>query len=560
MHRSLVRVSTIAAAFAAAFLSSAPVAAQRVAGVGDDAIVPGRGVVRITTLGQWTFFNERYGSNTPGRADGSIEPIGIDFSRDTLGVREFPELAGLQGDLRSVTGDAGHVLSLGSTRLDLRAQVTTTPILIEAGLTRRIVFTVQVPFVRTQSSGFFAVNPLGNEGNVGFNPALSFPAAAAQNVAMFTQFSAAASSLQASIDSCTANPASSPSCPTILAQEANARALIASSTTFAGDVNRIYSNSRFVPIRNTAAQLAIESRVAAFRAQYVSFGVNNIAAATTGPFPSQTRLTQFDAQTIITDPVSGLGADPIRTVSRSHFGDIDVGGKMLILDTFGNSTAKMSPRGLNLRASVGGVVRLPTGQDESPDNFIDLGAGQGQMDVEGRIFADVGIGSRFWQSFVVRYNNQLADQKDVRIIDLPELPLAPAYRRQRVERDLGNIFEFETTPRLIVNNFFSIAAHYVFRSKAEDKYSGTFVVPAAVTGFSDVTLDASTMNLETEQKEHRLGGGISFSNLYSVSQKKANLPFEVTYLRWQTVKGSGNVPKSFTDQIQLRLYTRLFGN
>ncbi|MFL5631186.1 MAG: hypothetical protein ACJ77T_08020, partial [Gemmatimonadaceae bacterium] len=72
--------------------------------------------------------------------------------------------------------------------------------------------------------------------------------------------------------------------------------------------------------------------------------------------------------------------------------------------------------------------------------------------------------------------------------------------------------------------------------------------------------DASTLNLETEQTEHRLGGGISFSNLFSFEEGKARLPFEVTYLHWQTVKGAGgNQPKFFTDQIQLRLYARLFG-
>jgi hypothetical protein len=161
---------------------------------------------------------------------------------------------------------------------------------------------------------------------------------------------------------------------------------------------------------------------------------------------------------------------------------------------------------------------------------------------------------------VVRYNNQLGDEEEMRIIDLPNKRLAGLYRRQMVERNLGNIFEFETSPRIVVNDFLAVSGHYVYRSKGEDEYTGTFVIPAAVTGFSDVTLDASTLNLETEQKEHRLGGGISFSNLFAFEQKKARIPFEVTYLHWQTVKGTGNVPKAFSDQIQLRLYTRLFGN
>ncbi len=562
MHRSLVRLSTVALAFTAVF--SSPTPAQRVLGIGDDALVLPRGVLRVRTLGQWTWFNERYGLNTPGRANGSLEPLGIDFALDTVGVREFPNLdngpTGLQQGLRALTGNPNFHLSLGSTRVDLRAHVTAIPFVVEAGLTRRFSLGIQIPYVHTRNSAFFSVNPSRMEGNLGFNPALAVPAALTQNQTMFTQFNTAATTLEATINACQANPAASPQCPALLAQEATARSLIATTRAFAAGVNAIYTTSPFVPIRNTDAQLAIEARVAFFRSTYAnSFGINTIT--TTGPFAAQNTLTLRDAQTILTEPRFGVEADQIRTVDRSHVGDIDIGGKFLILDTFGNTTAaRMQPHGLNFRASIGGVVRLPTGQAESPNNFIDIGGGQGQTDLEGRFFADVLVGSRFWQSFILRYNNQLGDDQFMRITDLPNHNLVPLYRRQKVKRNLGNIFEFETNPRIVLNNFFAVSGQYVYRSKSQDKYDGTFNIPAAVTGFSDITLDASTLNLETETKEHRLGGGISFSNLYDFEKKKASIPFEVTYLHWQTVKGSGNVVKAFTDQVQIRLYARLFGN
>jgi hypothetical protein len=206
------------------------------------------------------------------------------------------------------------------------------------------------------------------------------------------------------------------------------------------------------------------------------------------------------------------------------------------------------------------MFRLPTGQIESPDNFIDVGTGRGAKALEGRWFGDVLAGSHFWQSFVVRFNKPFSDTQVMRIIDLPNLELAPLYRRQTVNRQLGTAFEFETTPRVVINDFFSVSGQYVYRHKAQDHYTGTFTIPAATTGFADITIDASTLNLETETTEHRLGGGISFSNLYSFDQGRAKIPFEVTYLHWQTVKGAGgNQPKFFTDQVQLRLYARIFG-
>ena len=559
MRRLLVGVSTVALAFMAVFAN--PAGAQRVLGVGDDALVLPRGVFRFRTLGNWTWFNERYGKDTPGRPDGALEPLGIDFTLDTIGVRQFPNLIALQGGLQQLTGNPIWYPTLGNTVVNLRDHVTAYPFVVEAGLSNRFSVGIQVPYVRTETSAFFNVNTTGTQGNVGFNPALAVAAAATQNATMFTQFTTAANTLEGSVAACQANPAASPSCPALLANQANARALIANSRAFAGGVNQIYSTSPFVPIVGTDAQLAIEARVQAFKSLYSSFlGAGN-PITTNGPFASQGRLTVRDAQVILTNPAFGIAADPLQSVSRSHVGDIDIGGKFSVFDSFGRSTeARMSPKGLNFRTAVGVTFRLPTAQIESPNNFIDIGTGRKAKTVEGRWFGDVLLGSRFWQSFIVRFNKPFSDDQEMRIIDLPNQELAPLYRKQTIRRQVGTTFEFETAPRIVVNDFLSVSGWYMYRNKKQDDYTGTFTIPAAVTGFSDITIDAATLDLETAQTEHRLGGGISFSNVYSFEQGKAKVPFEVQYLHWQTVKGAGgNQPKFFTDQIQLRLYARIFG-
>jgi hypothetical protein len=559
MRRRLVSVSTVALAFIAVF--TPPASAQRVLGVGDDALVLPRGVFRFRTLGQWTAFNERYGLDTPGRPAGALEPLGVDFTLDTIGVRQFPNLASLQTGLQSLTGNPNWYATLGNTQVTLRDHIAAFPFVFEAGLSKRFSIGIQIPYVSTHTSTYFNVNTSGIQGNLGFNPAAAgFAAAIAQNATMNTQFTTAANTLEGSIAFCQANP-SAPGCPGLLANQASAQALIASSRAFAGGINQIYGTSPFVPIVGTDAQLSIEARVAAFRALYQSFGVNSIAATTTGPFASQNRLTLRDAQRILTESAFGIQAAPLTSTGHSHVGDIDIGGKFSVYDSFGGSTeARMSPTGLNFRTAVGGIIRLGTGQVESPDNFVDLGTGRGATAIEGRWFSDILLGSRFWQSFILRFNKPFEDDQEMRIIDLPNEELAPLYRKQTVKRKIGSAFEFETTPRIVINNFFAISGQYVYRHKAQDHYTGTFTIPAAVTGFSDITLDASTLDLETETFEHRLGGGLSFSNIYSFEQGKAKIPFEVTYLHWQTVNGSGgNQPKFFTDQVQLRLYARIFG-
>jgi hypothetical protein len=559
MRRRLVSVCTVALAVIATFAN--PAGAQRVLGVGDDALVLPRGVFRFRTLGQWTWFNERYGKDTPGRPDGALEPLGVDFTLDTIGVKQFPNLASLQSGLQALTGNPTWYATLGNTVVNLRDHVTAFPFVFEAGLSKRLSIGIQIPYVVTRSSAFFNVNTAGTNGNLGFNPALGNTAAQAQNAAMFTQFTTAAAQLQGALDACAANPAASPNCPALNAQRANAQSLVNNSTLFANGINQIYGTSPFVPVTGTDAQLTIEARVAAFRALYNQFGVTAIAATTTGPFASQARLSVRDAQTILTDPAFGIEAAPLATVTRSHIGDIDLGAKFSVYDSFGGSTeARMSPKGINLRAAVGAMLRLPSGQMESPDNFIDIGTGRGATAIEGRWYTDLLVGNHFWQSFVLRFNKPFADDETMRIIDLPNQELAPLYRRQSVHRELGSTFEFETAPRIVLNNFFAVSSWYMYRHKQQDHYTGTFTIPAAVTGFADVNLDASTLDLETEQTEHRFGGGISFSNIYSFDQGKAKIPFEVTYLHWQTMGGSGgNQPKFFTDQIQLRLYARIFG-
>jgi hypothetical protein len=541
-----------------------PALAQRVLGVGDDATVLPRGVFRLQTLAEWRTFNERYGLDTPGRPNGSLEPLGVDFTLDTLGVKQFPNLASLQAGIQQLTQNPGWNATLGNSHLDLHDRVSTFPFLFEFGLSKRLSLGIQVPYVVTESMTFFNVNTTGTEGNLGFNPALGSPTASTQNAAMLAQFTADSTSLRNALDNCASNPGGA-GCAQLNSPTTNAQAqtLIANAQSFARGVNSIYTTSPFVPIAGTDAQLALEARVAAFKAAYAGFAAYGVAPITsTGPFASQNRLTLLNARAIISDSAYGIVADPLTSTTRSHFGDIDIGGKFSVYDSFGGvTTARMSPHGLNFRTAIGGIFRLPTGQVESPDNFIDIGTGRGTKAVEGRWFSDLLVGSHYWQSFVLRYNKPFADDQEMRITDLPNEVLPPLYRRQMVHRQLGAAFEFETTPRIVINDFFSISGQYVYRHKAQDHYTGNFTVPAAITGFGDITLDASTLDLETEMWEHRAGGGVSFSNLYSFDQGEATVPFEVTYQHWQTVRGAGgNQPKFFTDQVQLRLYLRLFGN
>ncbi|HYW51184.1 MAG TPA: hypothetical protein VE861_11275, partial [Gemmatimonadaceae bacterium] len=193
------------------------------------------------------------------------------------------------------------------------------------------------------------------------------------------------------------------------------------------------------------------------------------------------------------------------------------------------------------------------------DHYLDLSTGDGQNDVEVRSFTDIVYGRRFFGSLIARYTVQLPDEQLRRITDSPEQVFAPQYRERLVNRNLGDQLEIEMTPRWIVSDFVSIGAQYLFRRKAEDVHEGRFDVPVGESGLpAPITLDASTLNLETEAMEQRVGLGITFSTVAAHGRGRAKFPVEVQYMNSRTITGSGGaVPKLSVHQVQVRLYPRL---
>ncbi|MGH7717358.1 MAG: hypothetical protein ACREON_00750 [Gemmatimonadaceae bacterium] len=552
------RLLALCALFIALFASAPRSAdAQAVLGIGDDAMVLPRGALRVRVIFLSTTFDDRFGKNTPGRSDGDVEPLAIDFNREAIGVDQFQNLLPLQLGLRQLTGLSDYEVNLGRTVLDLNATVRSLPITTELGVTERFSIGLLVPYVWTRNEANFLVNPVPTQANVGFNPALGSTTAATTNQMLVTQFTAAAAALQARITACQANPAAEPNCPQIVAAGPG---LVANSTAFAGGFQQVYLGSPLVPLTNSAADVAVRARIAALRGGYQSFGITTITAA--APFSSSSLqlpapLNLSDAQRILMSQAFGIQANPLETTTHEGVGDIELGGKFQFLNTFGTQSRFDPPDAPMFRSAITTVVRFGTGDNESADDFIDIGRGNGQTDIELRSQTDMVWGRHFWGSLIARYNVQLADHEVMRITT-PDRPLAPVYRRHRVKRDLGDILEVEATPRFVFNKWFSFAGSYLFRRKAEDDYSGTFQRQNLLGQLE--TLDAATLNDETEQTEHRLTAGLAISSLAAFSEGRFGFPFELWLQRSQSVAGSGGrTPRIFQNMVSLRVYTRLFG-
>jgi hypothetical protein len=537
--------------------------AQAVLGVGDDALVLPRGVFRLRGIAQQGTFNERYGTNSAfGGTPNQREPILADLNIPSIGTLQFPNLLRVEGGLRSLTANPDYSLSLGRLEGTGDVRINAGSLVAELGATRRLSVGVVVPFVDTRNTVNLRVNANG-EGNVGFNPASIGQQVAArqQNTLLVGQLLDAARTVEAAVGLAAGGCGAS-----TLAQ----CQLVNGTRQFAGGVAAIYgadavaglaasAGAPFVPLTGSVAQNAITARVAALRA---AFGPAGAGITATAPFAAPGNLQLADAQRILTDPAFGVTAQPVGTVSRRSVGDMEVAAKYSLVNTFGHAdpNARLAPSGVHLRTGAHRRVPRRHRPREEPRNFLDVPTGTGANAVGLRSNTDVLVGSRFWTTLTLRYTAQLPDDQVVRVVDRPERVLAPLYRQQKVRRDLGDFFELEATPRLVLTDWLAVAGQYYFRDKREDRYRGTFLIPDAVTGAGDIRLDARTLSQETLALEHRLGGGVSLSSVAAFARGRARLPAELTYTLQQTVNGFGGaVPRLTLHQVQLRVYARLFG-
>jgi hypothetical protein len=334
------------------------------------------------------------------------------------------------------------------------------------------------------------------------------------------------------------------------------------SRAFRDAVDAVYGSdtttapSVFVPRAQSAAQAAIDARATQINTLYRSLlglGASSPDPIAARPFGAQTPITAGQAQALLTDADSplGLGLDALRLVERSNIGDIEATAKLLLFDTFDDTTG-----GFGVRAAIGGAYRFATGQEDNPDDLFDVPTGDGQNDVEVRAATDIRFARRVALSVRGRYTMQLADETVARIPSAAGDIFPPAYSAQTVERNLGDIVEIDAVPRYAVSEHFSIVAQYLFRRKAEDEYTGTFTIPGATTGIGDIVLDATMLQRETAATEHRVGAGFTFSMSRGRGSTGLRWPIEISYLHGQTIHGSGgNQPKWTVDVLQVRIAT-----
>jgi hypothetical protein len=494
----------IAATFTSFFCGSALDAQAGLTHLGD-ASTPGRGTFRLHAATAWTRYDARF-------AAAGVAPLGALLTSDSLGVREIPRLSVAESLVTEAT-NAPFRLTMGRSRLDATAREEILPLALEYGITSRLSVGVMVPIVRKRVAVQFRLDTAGGfDANVGPNQHRTNSNAAQNNATLQAQFADAALQLQTRLSSCQANP-SGPGCPSLLAREAEALALIATSQAFAAQLALIYGSASgdgqpFVPTAQSDAQLAIESRIAQLNAQYRDLLTASADLLSARPFGAGGPAGVADLQRYFAN--EGL-RDSVVTQERFGVGDVEVGVKFQLL-----RLQRTEARALGLHLAVATALRIGTGSDESPSEVVDMRLSPGDDRVDSRAILDASYG-RFGLLAAARYETAISSVEPLADSD-PLAPPPPVMDR--------SITELSLAPRWYLSEPLSFHAAYSLRT-------------ADVTG--------------TDQL---VGGGLSFSGFRRTPAGRTP-SMEMRYTHLEAISGDAGRPRFFRDQVELRIYYRL---
>jgi hypothetical protein len=120
-------------------------------------------------------------------------------------------------------------------------------------------------------------------------------------------------------------------------------------------------------------------------------------------------------------------------------------------------------------AAVSGVLRLPTGHQDSPGDPFDLAAGDHQRDLEARLTQELVLG-RLWLNLSLRGAQQAAGIR-TRLVAPPTAIFASPASRAVLSWDPGDYVAVDAAPMYRFNRFFALGVTAGLFTKGRDSYT-----------------------------------------------------------------------------------------
>src|SRR5438046_1661646 len=358
-----------------ALTGGATIAAQAV----ERSDVPGRGMLRLTCDPRIVGWDARF-------VNGARLPLGLPLTGDTVGAAAIPVVARLEQDVRVASGVPGFIANLGRSLLNVRQERRTTPITAELGLSDRLSVSLSVPLVRVATRARLQISATG--ANLGLNPLLQGVAnSGALYGAFFAQFDTSLAHLDANI------AGGAYGCPP--SRQCGAQAFLDSARGVRTALYEVVhgagqTGSPFMPLDSSDGGRGIV-QVVSYLQTRDSAAFNVTGFRDTFLLAHDTLSADLVAGAIVDSAYGfGYGGLPYRNSFRLGLGDIEVGAKYRLA------------AGAHYAAALVALLRLPTAQRDSDDDWLRQSLGDHQTDVEGRLIQELFVGSRLWMNVAVR--------------------------------------------------------------------------------------------------------------------------------------------------------------
>ncbi len=484
-----------------------------------------RGTLRLDARGLYaSYADERLASALTGPA----------------GARVFPFLGRTESVVGAMIGEP-WTLTLGSMQTVAERGSARVPIALDVGVFDWLTVGALVPLAGSDTEFSLHFSADSATANAGFNPVLD--AEVPVTIFMNGLQSAIADYGAYREATCEMDP-SSPECT-------GATRVLQEATNFAASASLLYGEM-FAPLAGSAGGEALQARLAALGE---AFGAAGVTFPATIPL-STTPVTYENLQSFVTDPRYGIASSHGLAKWRSvwQLGDVELRADARLAQAGGPA----SP--YRVVAGAGAMVRLPTGSQDDPGNFLDTGSGDAQWDIEFRGWMNGRWPRGFGLWADLRYGIQAGGGSERRVFD-PGAPFAPLSTQAKLDWDPGDYQIVELSPWFRVSEGLSVLAGYHLFRKGEDSFAlRPRVDPDPDAPAPATPPDPSILVPGTGYSASHLLLGLVYNRSAADRDGPPAAPLEIRVVYRQVVGGSsGDVPREASLEVGFRLFRRIWG-
>ncbi len=496
-----------------------------------------RGTLRFDVGGLFQSADQAYES-------GHLRDYLGNFGGNPFGATQLGFMAPADTLLGQILGQPGYHLSLGRQRA--RGQLTVGSGIIGGalGVTSRLTLFARVPIVTSRVQANLRLDSTSADG--GLNPAhpdLGNTLDQGRAATFLTTFDAALADLSARIanGSYAGNPGLDSLARAVAASSQVLRDRMAAVTT---DPN---TAAYFLPATDSPTGLALAARLRALSDTLTA--TLGVGTALVDPVLANNRLTDQEFGAFLTQSLGPVFALPVFESKFQRAGDTDVGAIYTLIDRFDRPGR---PGGFRL--AVTGLLRLPTGQRDNPDNLIDVGTGNGRYEAGVSGTADLGStrwGARLTGGYLVRFTSLR-----VRRVALPTQPYASYTNLANISLNAGDVASLGVRP------FYRLADNFALSGSLDWWHAGPD--QASYWRAKDVIpgVSASDLAAGTGGSALALGAGVSYVGRAAHEcepHRRCGWPIDATWSYSTVIRGSGGrVEKFRSTRFEVRWYQRLW--